>query len=419
MPERAGGADAAAPGMLPGTFGYLEEGKPRGSSQVGQLAMKSAPKPSEHLRSTALALPVQISSSLTVQQESAPYGDRALPDIDRCPSCSSPSGIVLFSAGDRLRGRPGTFEVLQCVDCGLARIRPAPTQHPATLNLERIRDDDPSSIVRRLINSGRRLAARRMATVIRGRAHGGAVLDLGGGSPLRSALHRHGLAAVAATPTARPVSSRFSSAGDSLVQNWMPDDYFSRGAYDVIVGKHVLEHEPDPRAVVHAMLEMLAPHGWLVIQVPNANSWQALLLAGAWEGFDIPRHPVCFDDASLEQLLDSCGLVVASRRTGSIIEAALCLATSLCPWLDPDLRQVRGVQENRFVEGLKDLSYCLVAIAVFPLILLELASDSGPAILVEARRRIDDVPEPDRQGGDDGATTPAAETAAPPEERAP
>lgn len=419
MPERACGAGAVTPGMLPGAFGYLEEGKPRGSSQVGQLAMKSAAKPSEHLRCTALARPIQTSSSLTVQQEGAPSDDRALPDIDRCPCCSSASGAVLFSSHDRLRRQPGTFEALECSACRLVRIRPAPPQNPATLNLERVRDDDPSSIVRRLINSGRRLAARRMATVIRCRAHGGAVLDLGGGSPLGSALHRHGLAVVSATPTSRPVSSRFSSAGDSLVQDWMPDGYFNRGAYDVIVGKHVLEHEHDPRAVVRAMLEMLAPDGWLVIQVPNANSWQALLLAGAWEGFDVPRHPVCFDDASLERLLDSCGLVVDSRRTGSIIEAALCLATSLCPWLDPDLRQVRGVQENRIVEGLKDLSYCLVVIAVFPLVLLELASDSGPAVLVEARRRIDDVPETDRQGSDDGATNPAAKTAAPPEERDP
>jgi len=160
----------------------------------------------------------------------------------------------------------------------------------------------------------------------------------------------------------------------------------------VIVGKHILEHERDPRAAVEAMLEMLARGGSLVIQVPNANSWQALLLAGAWEGFDIPRHPVSFDYTSLERLLESCGLVVASRRTGSIMEAAACLATSLCPWLDPALRQVRGVREHRIVEGLKDLLYCLVAIAMFPLILLELASESGPSIIVEARRATDAAP---------------------------
>ena len=316
--------------------------------------------------------------------------------------------MVLFSARDRLRGQPGTFEVLECVDCRLARIRPAPTQDPATLNLEWIRDDNPPTITRRVISLGRRLAAGRMARVIRGCAHGGAVLDLGGGAQLASALRRRGLAVVAAAPTGRPVRSPFSSAGVSLVRNRLPHDRFDRGAFDVIVGKHVLEHERDPRAAIDAMLEMLAPEGCLVIQVPNTNSWQALLLGGAWEGFDVPRHPVSFDDASLERLLDSCGLVVASRRTGSIIEAALCLATSLCPWLDPALRQVRDVQEHRIVEALKDLFYCVVAIALLPFILLELASDSGPAVVVEARRPVDDAPRLGRQLGDDEETNPAA-----------
>lgn len=255
-----------------------------------------------------------------------------------------------------------------------------------------------------------------MARVIWGCADGGTVLDLGGGALLGSALRRRGLAVVAAAPTAPPASSLFSSAGISVVQNRLPDGCFCRGAFDVIVGKHVLEHQRDPKVAVDAMLEMLAPGGYLVIQVPNANSWQALLLAGAWEGFDIPRHPVSFDGTSLGKLLESSGLVVASSRTGSIVEAALCLATSLCPWLDPALRQVGGAREYRIVEGLKDLFYCLVAIAMFPLILLELASDSGPAVVVEARRAADAASNSDRQRDADGTTNPTSAAATPPEE---
>ena len=323
---------------------------------------------------------------------------------------------MLFSTRDRLRGQPGTFEVFECADCRLTRIRPAPTQGVATLNLEWIRDDDPPTVVRRLINRARQLAAGRMARVIWHSTRGGVVLDFGGGALLGSALRRRGLAVVAVAPTARPVSPLFSSAGVSVVQNRLPDGCFRHRAFDVIVGKHVLEHERDPRVAVEAMLEMLAPGGSLVIQTPNANSWQALLLAGAWEGFDIPRHPVSFDDTSLERLLESCGLVVASRRTGSIIEAALCLATSLCPWLDPALRQARGVREHRIVEEFKDLFYCLVTIAMFPLILLELASDSGPAIVVEARRPADAAPRSDRQWDADGTTNPTSAAITPPEE---
>ena len=323
---------------------------------------------------------------------------------------------MLFSTRDRLRGQPGTFEVLECSDCQLARIRPVPTHDATTLNLEWIRDDGTPGMVRRLINSGRQLAAARMAKVIWGCARRGTVLDMGGGALLGSALRQRGLAVVAAAPTARPASSRFSPAGILVVQSRLPDGCFRRGTFDVIVGKHVLEHEREPRIALDAMLEMLAPNGSLVIQVPNANSWQAVLLAGAWAGFDIPRHPVSFDDASLERLLESCGLLVASRRTGSVFEAAFCLATSLCPWLDPDLRQIRCVREHRIVQELKDLFYCLIAIALSPLTFLELASDSGPAIVVEARRASHDVPKANLQRSDDEATKPKAAGVPAPEE---
>ena len=255
-----------------------------------------------------------------------------------------------------------------------------------------------------------------MARLIRGCAHGGIVLDLGGGAFLATALRQCGLEVVAVAPMTRPANSPLPAAGVPVVQNRLPDGCFHRGTFDVIVGKHVLEHERDPRVAVASMLEMLAPNGSLVIQVPNANSWQALLLAGAWEGFDIPRHPVSFDESSLERLLGSCGLVVAKNSTGSIIEAALCLATSFCPWLDPDIRQVRGLREHRIVEGLKDFLYCLIAVVVIPFILLELASDSGPAVVVEARRASDADPVTDRPLRADGSTNPMAEAAAPPQE---
>jgi len=336
-----------------------------------------------------------------VQEERAPSYDPALPDAELCPCCSSPAGAVLFSGRDRLRDRPGIFNVVECVRCGLVRINPTPTQNPATLNLEWIRDDGPSSLLRRLIKRGRQLAAGPVAKLVQRCARsGGTVLDLGGGAILSSELHLPGLAVVTAAPAGWPVSSFFKTAGVPVVQNSLPEACFRRGAFDVIVSNHVLEHQRDPRAAINAMLEMLANDGSIVIQVPNANSWQALLLAGAWAGFDIPRHPVVFDSASLERCLETCGLSVATRRPCSNIEAAFCLATSLCPWLDPDLRQLRGVQEHPIVEGLKDVYYCLFSVVLLPLVLLEYASGSGPAVLVEARRTADLAPSSNDQQDD-------------------
>lgn len=325
---------------------------------------------------------------------------------------------MLFSSRDRLRDRPGIFNVVECVRCGLARISPTPAQKSATLNLERIRDDDPSSIPRRLIKRGRQLAAGPLAKLVQRCARsGGTVLDLGGGAILSSAVHLRGLAVVATAPTGRPVGSFFKAAGVPAVQNRLPEARFGRAAFDVIVSKHVLEFQRDPRAAINAMLDMLADDGSIVIQVPDANSWQALLLGGAWAGFDIPRHLVIFDNASLERCLETCGLSVASRKPCSNIEAAFCLATSLCPWLDPDLRQFRGLQEHPIVEGLKDVCYCLFSVVLLPLILLEYASGSGPAVLVEARRTTDLAPSSNGQQDDDRELHQDASGVTPEEER--
>ena len=212
------------------------------------------------------------------------------------------------------------------------------------------------------------------------------MLDFGSSAFLALQLRGAGLTVVTAAPKAPPANSLFRSAGVSVVQSQFPDACFRHGAFDLIVCKHFLEHELNPAVAISAMLEILGPDGSLVIQVPNANSWQAVLLAGSWAGFDIPRHPLTFDVASLEALLESCGLSIASTKPCSCIEATFCLATSLCPWLDPELRQLLGRQEHRAVKEVKDLCYCLVSLALLPLALLELASGSSPAILVEARR---------------------------------
>jgi len=50
------------------------------------------------------------------------------------------------------------------------------------------------------------------------------------------------------------------------------------GSFAGITMFHVLEHLPDPRAYLVAARELLAPDGRLVVQVPNAASWQFRLL---------------------------------------------------------------------------------------------------------------------------------------------
>ncbi len=134
----------------------------------------------------------------------------------------------------------------------------------------------------------------------------------------------------------------------------------------------------------------MADDGSLVLSVPNAASWQALLLADRWNSFDVPRHPFSYDHEALDSLLAVSGLRATRRKKVLLLESATGLATSLFPALDPIVRRVRGVTESKLVATLKSLAYGTTVGAAVPLVLLEAANDASATLMVEARRSLEE-----------------------------
>ena len=159
------------------------------------------------------------------------------------------------------------------------------------------------------------------------------------------------------------------------------------GAFAVITMFHVLEHLFDPASYVEAAHRLLAPGGRLVIQVPNAASWQFLLFGQNWNGIDIPRHLVNFKEKDLCGLVESLGFEVVRRKFFSLRDNPAGMATSLAASLDPMSRRVRKVPESPRQRLLKDLAYLGLTALCVPFTLIEAACHAGSTIMIEARKK--------------------------------
>ncbi len=308
---------------------------------------------------------------------------------EACPACASESFSELFAGSDRvLRKRSSKFVALECADCGLIRLEPGPSD----AELRYLHPDHSWESVPAYqglyADFIRHIAVRSDIRFIESCLRPpGPVLEftLPGGS-IAEALAKRGASVVAGHSSGRILSSLVRKEGISAARFGLPDPCFLAGSFSAITAFHVLEHLGKPTTALLALRDLLAEGGRLVLKIPNADSWQGLLLGNAWNGFDIPRHPFGFGAAEIESLLEHCGYRMLRCKHFSLVSDATGLATSLCPWLDPTLRRIRAGRESKLIAAWKDTAYIALAAAAWPLTMLEAASGGGASLLIEACR---------------------------------
>jgi len=311
-------------------------------------------------------------------------------DANRCPRCGGPSYLILFRASDRLyETRARTFHVVECSACRLIRLHPTPTEDEVrSFYPDSYWWETDSSASGRLAELYRQFVLGDHVRFISGHGKLSApVLDVGcGGGAFVRALIDRGIPAVGLDISPIAAGMARTEGHSTAVCGSLPFAPFARHSFSAVTLLHVLEHVPDPAALLLEIEDLLIPGGKLVVQVPNADSWQFLLLGKRWSGLDMPRHLTHFRAADLEALLADCGFTVLRRKFFSLRDNPAGLATSLCPSLEPVVRRVRGIQESSAVRLLKDALYASLVAAAIPLTLVEAASGAGSTVIFEAMR---------------------------------
>ena len=313
--------------------------------------------------------------------------------MSACVLCGSPKAERLFEASDRLyRTTARVFAVVRCDDCGLVRLDPQPSPD----ELRHYYPDDywfvpEHNAAGRLEEAYRRIVLRDhlqfVETALRGARALGPLLDVGcGGGLFLGMMRERGWRVLGLDFSREAAAMAWRRQSVPAVCATLECAPFRAGGLGGITMFHVLEHLYNPRAYLAAARDLLSSDGRLIVQVPNAASWQFRLLRSAWNGVDVPRHLFDFRARDLERLLAGSGFAVVRRKYFSLRDNPAGLASSVAPWLDPMARRVRGASEGAGARLAKDLAYLSLVLAALPLTVVEAACRAGSTVMIEARR---------------------------------
>jgi SAM-dependent methyltransferase len=315
------------------------------------------------------------------------------PGEQNCPACGCAERSVLFKGTDRLyRTTTKEFQIVECRRCRLIRLfpRPCPSELVSYYPPEYwfVPKDGAAD---RLEERYRRFVLRDHLRFVRRALEAappdGLVLDVGcGGGLFLSMLAEEGVP-VTGLDFSLDAAKAAWSRGVPAVCASLSHAPLAAGSCRLITMFHLLEHLYEPQSYVEAAYQLLRPAGRLIIQVPNASSWQFLMLGERWTGCDIPRHLTLFRTADVEGLLERCGFTVVRKKFFSLRDNPAGLASSLAAWLDPMARRVRNPRESGRARLLKDLLYFGLVLACLPVALLEAACGAGSTVMIEARKQ--------------------------------
>lgn len=211
----------------------------------------------------------------------------AAPAGSRCPLCDGLSAVA-FVTRDRNRAiAEDRFAYRRCQDCGVLYLdnppadlgRFYPSDYFARPTLERLRAIGAGSEAYRIEILRRHVADGRLAEV--GPGDGiFAVQALDAGFEV---------SAIEMDPAA--CEHLRAMLGIEVVQSGAPQDALAALApLRAVAAWHVIEHVPDPWAVVDAAAAALEPGGVLVVATPNPSAFGLRVLGARWPHVDAPRH---------------------------------------------------------------------------------------------------------------------------------
>jgi 2-polyprenyl-3-methyl-5-hydroxy-6-metoxy-1,4-benzoquinol methylase len=239
-----------------------------------------------------------------------------------CLLCGNYDSDLLIEAADPLPPEKTglRFAIVRCRNCGLRYTNPRPDPssisqfYPPGYGPHSTHESRRQRIPSRFWSwvFGRPCLERRGALPC---STPGRLLDFGcgGGSYLRR-MHRQGWTVTGLDVAAEVIHKLRKDFDCRALIGSLPHDELQPSSFEVITMWQTLEHVHQPLAVLRSAYQLLVPGGYLVVAVPNSDSWAAQIFGSHWFGLDLPRHLTHFTPHTLRAMVQVAGFRVVSLR---------------------------------------------------------------------------------------------------------
>lgn len=127
----------------------------------------------------------------------------------------------------------------------------------------------------------------------------GKILDIGAGTgEFLSVAQQNGWNTIGVEPSEKAKQIAINK-GVSFVEALAQ---LENQTFDVITMWHVLEHVPDLNHQIKELKRLLKPSGYLIVAVPNFNSFDAQHYGKFWAAYDVPIHFWHFSKTAIQKL---------------------------------------------------------------------------------------------------------------------
>ena len=257
-----------------------------------------------------------------------------------CLLCGSKGNLLHSNMQDRMFAVPGNWPLKQCSnpDCGLCWQDPTPVESDIPrfyINYFTHEISDPKQRflfrLRSWLYSGYMCITYVPSALLglsKARHHvshmfledikPGRLLDVGCGAGIfLHRMHNLGWSVTGVDFDAKAIENAKVMYGTDLtvMHTDLPSARFPDESFDAVTMSHVIEHAPDPVALLMEARRILRTQGRLVITTPNIRSLGHKKFRDCWWGLDSPRHLQIFSLAALRECARKAGFNLVKTST--------------------------------------------------------------------------------------------------------